>query len=311
MALGAAGLAGSQRLTVLIFHRVLAEQDPLFPSELYAARFEGLMRMVAGAFQVLPLDLALRRLSEGSLPARSLAITFDDGYADNHDIAFPILKQLGLSATVFVSTGFLNGGRMWNDTVIECIRRTRAVRLDLAEFGLGSIALESLEQRRSALSALLPLVKYSHPARRRTMLARISDLCGQPDLPNNLMMTREQVAALHRGGIGIGAHTVNHPILCTLTEAEARAEMTVSRDELQAMVDAPVTLFAYPNGRPGKDYDQSHAAMAKQVGFAAAVATTPTVAKGGADPFQVPRFTPWDVSNVRWMARLAATHIRS
>ena len=309
LALGAVGLVARQRLTVLIFHRVLPEQDPLFPSELHAARFEGLMYMVAGAFNVLPLDQALNRLAQGTLPRRSLAISFDDGYADNHDIAFPILKRFGLSATVFVSTGFLGGGRMWNDTVIESIRRTRQTTLDMAEFGLGQVAVETAAQRRAAISALLPLVKYSAPEARRAMLERIQALAGRPELPSDFMMTPEQVVNMHKGGMGIGAHTVNHPILATLPDAEARAELANSRSQLQAMIDAPVTLFAYPNGRPGKDYDRRHVEMARELGFAAALSTIPAVAQGGADLFQVPRYTPWDVGDLRWMARLSATHM--
>lgn len=308
LALGATGVVSSQRLTVLIFHRVLPVQDPLFPSELHAARFEQLMRMVAATFKVLPLDQALRRLADRSLPARSLAISFDDGYADNHDVAFPILQRLGLSATVFVSTAFLGGGRMWNDSVIESVRRTRLPALDLGEFGLSQMPVDSVEQRRAAIASLLPLVKYSSLARRQTMLERIHALCGRPELPNDFMMTPGQVVALHRGGMGIGAHTVNHPILCVLPDADARAEMAGSRDELQRLIDAPVSLFAYPNGRLGKDYDERHAALAKALGFAAAVSTTPTVAKSGADLYQVPRYTPWDVSDLRWMSRLATTH---
>ena len=112
------------RLSVLIFHRVLPRPDPLFPGVIDAAGFDAICRWVKGWFNVLALDDAARRLRDGSLPERALAITFDDGYADNHDVALPILLRHGLPATFFIATGFLDGGRMWNDTVIESIRRT-------------------------------------------------------------------------------------------------------------------------------------------------------------------------------------------
>ena len=111
------------RLSILIFHRVLAQVDPLFPEEVDAARFDVICGWLRRWFNVLPLDAAVRRLRDGSLPRRAAAITFDDGYADNHDIALPILKKHGLPSTFFIATGFLDGGCMWNDTVIEAIRR--------------------------------------------------------------------------------------------------------------------------------------------------------------------------------------------
>jgi peptidoglycan/xylan/chitin deacetylase (PgdA/CDA1 family) len=64
-------------------------------------------------------------------------ITFDDGYADNVEVALPILLRYEIAADFFVSTGFLDGGRMWNDTVIEAFRATPLDRVDLGDFGLG------------------------------------------------------------------------------------------------------------------------------------------------------------------------------
>ncbi len=126
------------RLTILIFHRVLARPDPLFPDEVDAAAFEARMRWVKDWFNVLPLGDAVQRLRDGRLPERPLAITFDDGYADNAKIAAPILLRLGLPATFFIATGFLDGGCMWNDTVIEAVRAAKGPVLDLAPLGLGA-----------------------------------------------------------------------------------------------------------------------------------------------------------------------------
>ena len=113
------------RLSVFIFHRVLREPDPLLNWDPDAARFRQLMVWVTECFNILPLDEAVRRLSERSLPPRAASITFDDGYADNFHIARPILESLGLTATFFIATGYLDGGIMWNDKVIEAIRHCR------------------------------------------------------------------------------------------------------------------------------------------------------------------------------------------
>lgn len=109
-------------MSIAIFHRVLEAPDPLFAEEMHRARFDEVCAWLSAWFNVLPLDEAVKRLKQGALPDRALAITFDDGYADNHDIALPVLKAHGLCATFFVATDFLDGGRMWNDTVIESVR---------------------------------------------------------------------------------------------------------------------------------------------------------------------------------------------
>jgi peptidoglycan/xylan/chitin deacetylase (PgdA/CDA1 family) len=305
-----ASQVGGPRLSILIFHRVLSQPDPLFPGEFDAARFELLMAGVAKSFDVLPLDQAVQKLAGGDLPARALAITFDDGYADNHDIALPILQRLGLTATVYVSTGFLDGGRMWNDSVIECLRHTQRDALDLSAWGLGKLPTTTALQRRAAIEALLPIIKYKAPAERDIDIKRLHKLCGEPDLSNRLMMRSDDVRALHRAGIGIGAHTVHHPILCSLPDAQAEQEIARSRERLQDIVQAPVTQFAYPNGKHGRDYDDRHAAMCRKLGFSAAVATTQGVSRTGDDLFHLRRFTPWHQSPTRWSAGLVMHHMR-
>ncbi len=308
-AAAASQLAGP-RLSILIFHRVLPKPDPLFPNEPDAQRFERLMALVARSFDVLPLDQAVQQLAQGQLPPRALAITFDDGYADNHDVALPILQRFGLPATVYVSTGFLDGGRMWNDSVIECLRHTQREQLDLAAWGLSTLPCVTATQRRAAIDALLPIIKYKAPPEREVDIQRLHALCGAPELSNRLMMQSDDVRALHRAGLGIGAHTVHHPILCSLPDDQAEQEIKQSRDRLQDIVQSPVTQFAYPNGKHGRDYDDRHAAMCRKLGFAAAVATTQGVSRTGDDLFHLRRFTPWQAEDLRWSTALVMHHVR-
>jgi len=110
------------RHQTLLFHRVLSEADPLLADDPERKSFEGLMRYLRHHFSIIPLREAIQRSLENSLPRASLSITFDDGYADNVEVALPILQRLGLQATFFIATDYLNGGRMWNDTVIETVR---------------------------------------------------------------------------------------------------------------------------------------------------------------------------------------------
>lgn len=298
--------AGPQaRLSVLIFHRVAQQVDPLFPDEVDARRFDEILGWVRKWFNVLPLDAAVDQLAIGALPPRALAITFDDGYADNHDIALPILVRHGLSATFFVATNFLDGGRMWNDTIIEAIRRFRGDRFDLEALGLGCADTSSLTARRSLIPRLLEALKHLPPARRASLTEEIASRCANA-LPDDLMMTSTQLRALRRAKMTIGAHTLSHPILATLDPKSAWEEIEGSKHRLETLVGERVTLFAYPNGKPDRDYRTEHVEMVRAAGYKAAVSTAPGIASGQGDLLQLPRFTPWDRSEFRFGLRLLA-----
>ncbi len=303
--IGALSPAGSRaKLSILIFHRVRPAPDPLFPGDPDVPRFREQMRWVSSWFHVLPLTEAIERFRQGTLPARAAAITFDDGYADNYTLAWPVLRDLGLTATCFVASGFLDGGRMWNDTVIEAIRTTNRPSLNAPDLGLDRLPLDSIEAKRSAIRQVLGQLKYrAHAEREGRAVALATDL--RASLPADLMLTSAQVGEMNRAGMTIGAHTVSHPILANLTLDDARTEIVESKRRLEELTGNEVTLFAYPNGRPGKDYTGRDAELVKAAGFAAAVSTSPGAAGAGADLFQLPRFTPWDRSPWKYGARLA------
>jgi peptidoglycan/xylan/chitin deacetylase (PgdA/CDA1 family) len=295
---------GRHGLSILIYHRVLPHKDALFPSEVDAAEFSAQIGMLKSRFNVLPLLEAVRRAKDGTLPPRAAAITFDDGYADNAEVALPILQQHGLHATFFVATGFLNGGRMWNDSVYELVRHAPDGVLDATPLGLGAHPLHTLAERRQAIPALISQLKYLPMTRRQEQVDQLVQLAGVA-LPDDLMMTSAQVRKLHAGGMAIGAHTVNHPILARLPDAEAREEIAQGKLALEDMIGASVQLFAYPNGKPGEDYEARHVAMARELRFEGAVSTSWGASRGRPDPFQLPRFTPWDRSRLRFVLRMA------
>lgn len=289
-------------LSLLIFHRVLARPDPLNPHEPDAAHFEQLLRWLRG-YTVLPLEQAIARLREDSLPAGALSITFDDGYADNHDVALPILRRHGMSAAFFVSSAYLDGGRMWSDTVVEAVRRCGADVLDLDELLLGRHRLDSLSARRHAVRALLTRLKYMEPATRDRCAQAVARIA-RARLPDDLMLSRAQLRALHGAGMAIGSHTRTHSILTTVSDEVARDEIVASREDLETVIDAPVTMFAYPNGRPRTDYHPRHCEMVRRAGYSAALTTASGASRAGADLYQLPRFTPWDRTALRFKLRM-------
>lgn len=307
--LSPAGARG--RLSVLIFHRVLPKPDPIFPGEVDARTFDAICRWMKSWCNVLPLDLAARQLQDGTLPQRAVAITFDDGYADNRTQAQPILARYGLPATFFIATDFLDGGRMWNDTVIESVRQCRPPQLDLRSIaqpdGRGDLGLHPIASpadKRSAIGAIIGQIKYLPVDQRHALTTQIAN-CAEVQPPTDLMMTSQQVRELRQTGMQIGAHTRSHPILATLSADAAQAEIHESRVRLEQLLGERVGLFAYPNGKPGTDYLPESVQIVRDLGFDAAVSTTWGASRAGTDPFQIPRFTPWDRSKLRFGARFA------
>lgn len=298
------------RLSVLLFHRVTQQPDAIFPDEMHAERFDALCGWLSAWFNVLPMDEAVERLRAGSLPARPLSITFDDGYADNLHVAVPILKRHGFSASFFITTGFLDGGRMWNDSLIEAVRACAQPELDLASLGLGRYALGSVAQRREAANALIRQVKYRTPTERVVLGEQVANQAGV-DLPRGLMLSSSQVVEMRRAGMIIGAHTVSHPILAALDDATSRAEIQGSKDRLEQLLGERVGLFAYPNGKPGEDYSPANAELVRGLDFDAAVSTAWGTSRCGDDLMQIRRFTPWDRSRARFGMRMLGNLHRS
>jgi len=299
----------AQRLLILIYHRVRPQRDPMFPLEVTAEKFDRQVGLLARHFEPMTLQDSMSRLRDGVLPPRAVAITFDDGYRDNAEVAVPILRRHGVPATFFIATGFLDGGRMWNDTIIESLRLAKADAIDLSCVGLGRQELGAPVDRGRLAEKVLQAVKHKAPEERQALVDEVRRLAGL-EPPDDLMMSSRQVSEMSALGMEIGAHTVTHPILRTLSDEAATHEIAGSREVLQEIVQKEVSSFAYPNGRPGDDYSERDRDIVAKLGFAQAVSTTRGVVCKTADEFQLPRLTPWAKTPSAWLAKLLAAYSR-
>ncbi len=303
------GLAGA-RLLVLIYHRVRAEPDAMFPDEPDARMFREQMTVLAEDFRVLPLGEALSLQGRGKLPARSVAVTFDDGFADNATEALPILRDLGLPATFFIATGYLDGGFMFNDAIIEACRQASAGLWQTGTTWFGDLQLDSLDSRRRTALAMIDRLKYEDAGLRFDVARQLLE-SARATMPAGLMMTFAQVRELHAAGMEIGGHTRSHPILARLDERQAAFEIAAGREDLLGISGGPVELFAYPNGRPGRDYGARDVELVRRAGFRGAVTTAWGYADSDTDPLQIPRVGTWGNSRWRFSARLVLARARS
>lgn len=292
-------------LSILTYHRVLPERDPLQPPEhIDASCFDKQMAAVRSYFNVLPLPESLDMLAQDRLPKRALSITFDDGYDDNHSVALPILQKHGLTATFFICTGYLGNGLMFNDLITEAIRVARGPDLDLSWLGLGQRSLADTMQRHALIRELIKFAKYLPKEQRQEACDRLWEICAQGKPRPTLMMNPQQVKSLTDSRMSIGGHTHTHPILSKVPLADAEQEIILNRDALSSITGKSPTLFAYPNGRPVTDYGIEHKNLVKKSGYQAAFSTAWGVATRKQDIYQLPRFAPWNVSATRLALQL-------
>jgi peptidoglycan/xylan/chitin deacetylase (PgdA/CDA1 family) len=193
---------------------------------------------------------------------------------------------------------------MWNDTVVEAVRAVATPEFDLRAAKLACYPTATLPEKRATIDAILNATKYLPQSERGDVALAIQGAAGKA-LPDNLMMTDAQLCFLRDAGMEIGAHTRTHPILMKCSPATAESEIAKGRDDLATVLGTPPMLFAYPNGKPGRDYDSTHVDIVRRMGFTAAVSTSWGAARGSEDLFQLPRFTPWSRKSLPFGLRLA------
>jgi peptidoglycan/xylan/chitin deacetylase (PgdA/CDA1 family) len=283
------------------------------------------MAFAARAYSVVPLDELVAALERGhKLPPRALAITFDDGYADNLEQARPCLAQHGLPATVFVTAGAVGATReFWWDELEGRLLDDRPLPSTLAlevagvshRWELGPAATAATVTRevqrawkpwednhpsarhalyRNLYDQLFPLSTAERVAALDTIATWAQAPAGAR--PSHRSLTERELAELARDPvIEIGCHTMSHPPLATLAPAAQRDEIVQARTRLQAIAGRPIQSFAYPYGRR-RDYDAGTVALVRELGFAGACSNFPGLAARGTDAFQVPRLQvrDWD-----------------
>lgn len=295
------------KLSILIYHRVLSKSDPYWRGMINVDEFRSQMQLVRRFFNPVSLPKALDDLKNNSLPPRALAITFDDGYADNATNAVPILKELGLTATFFIATDFINGGAMWLDQTVEAILQYPGEDIDLSKIGLGHAKTRNLTEKRQLLAKIIPIFRHMEMHERNDKAAHITIQTGPVDT-SNLMLTTQQIMDMNQAGMSIGAHTKGHPNLSKLSAENAYEQIAGSKKTLEQMLNEEIALFAYPFGRENQDFSYQHAKMVQDLGFKAAVTTDVGVSSKNTDLYRLPRFTPWDRNRTKFALRLALNH---
>ena len=302
------GHRAKRKLLVLTYHRVLQDYDEII-DEIDAVQFTQQMETLAEYFNVFSLQEGLDLLRRGELPPNAVCITFDDGYRDNYDVAFPILRALNLPATFFIATGYLGNGMMWNDVVIESLRQTELQKIDLTELSLDKYAIDTVQHKLNLIRLLIGQWR-NKPLNERNDLSRKFSQLAQHECNDRMMMTENEVQELANAGMEIGGHTVNHPILSSTHLDEARDEILKGKQHLEMLINGPVKYFAYPSGRFEKDYTWEHAELVRELGFSAALTTNNGAIDQGSALFELPRISIDYTNKFKFGASLARGYVQ-
>jgi peptidoglycan/xylan/chitin deacetylase (PgdA/CDA1 family) len=289
------------RPVVLAFHGVTAEAPGHLCNHeglhLHRPIFERLMTFIASRYHAVPLSRVVDWLEgSGSLPDRAVAVTFDDGYRDVLTQAGPVLKRLGIPATLFVATDFVFGGEMlWPDRLLSALHLTREPRLSVATTrGALDLPLGGGAEKIAAEGQLLAVLKSLPDPDRIALLDRIVERLGVDEArlatawPDHAPLVPHELAQLPAFGIEVGSHTCSHAIVTRMSEAQAKRELSESKRLIEAASGRACQHFSYPNGGPA-DYDARTRQYVVDAGYRSAVTTIKTAVTPLQDPFEIPR----------------------
>jgi peptidoglycan/xylan/chitin deacetylase (PgdA/CDA1 family) len=288
---------GCRRFQILIYHKVSPQEHTCF-GPLPPERFDSQMRLLKSSYQVFSLQELVDRSLKADVPERAVAVTFDDGYLDNFQYAFPILKKYELQATIFlVAKAVENGLILWHDRIFDAFRFATVRRCYLPCFFDFELNLKSPEEMRRSLAATLQQARYL-PAARRMELVKALEQALLPSFEasnKTPMLTWREISIMNSSGlIHFGSHTLTHPILTRIEESELRMEIFESKSIIEDRLRIPISAFAYPNGKP-QDFDEPVKRMVRKAGYQYAVTTCPGFNLPGQDLYSIKRGQPWQL----------------
>lgn len=292
----ASSVGRDEGFTILTYHRIVEQPDPFYGYATPLAAFERHLQMLRRFCAVLSLDEIFDRMASGtSLPPRCVALTFDDGYRDLATLSGTLLARHRMPATLYATVDAMERGWLWPDLLRHALRTTTAGYVDLetlVDGGPRRFALSTSAERLAAVASLDARLKRIPDGAKWRVLEELAwKLLGRTVrdvvIPG-LMLSWDDLRALTREGLTIGAHTLTHPILTCLGEPEAAQEIVGSKQRLEERLGRPVRHFAYPNGQP-EDVSTAVRQLAKSAGFRSAVTTAPGYNRRGEDPWMLKR----------------------
>jgi peptidoglycan/xylan/chitin deacetylase (PgdA/CDA1 family) len=267
-------------LRILAYHRVIDETPNTFPydEEVISATSEAFyqqMKFVSSNFEVISFaDLHRCEIEGKRWPNRALIVTFDDGYKDNYTHAYPILKEFKIPATIFLVTGHIGQKKLfWWDMVAYCIKHTPLQAKEFPEVSHQTLRLSNAQEKEFAIRLILGWIKHVPDDISRKFLQRLpAEL--RVEMPasvgEGLHLSWDEIREMAKHRIEFGSHTVTHPILANISEAQLEREISESKKTIEREIGKEIISLAYPVGRKTK-FNQLAQQITARHGFRYAV----------------------------------------
>lgn len=261
-----------QSVLILMYHRVNKTQDCLgltVSPDLFSLQ----LQYLKDNYRIVSVKDAVKMISKKSVDTRCCAVTFDDGYRDNIEIAAPLLAKHGVPATIFVTYDAIETGQFGWGAFDRTILNFRDQKLDLSAWGVGEYQLTTKTHREQAVVELHRLLKQEPDSVKKDVVGHVVSTYGDAGSPERVMMDWDEVRLLAQDGLfTIGAHTVTHPILSRISREQAVHEIINGKQLLECKIGKYVDFFAYPNGGK-KDINNDIISIVKKAGYKAAFTT--------------------------------------
>ena len=287
-------------VNILAYHRVVAdiakaEREAIHGLVVSTATFRRHCELLKKTYDVVSLETARHFLNAESRVSRPLAaITFDDGYLDFYEEAFPVLNEFGLSATVFLPTDFIGQKKpLAHDRIFWLVKLALKNSISISKALIRAGAEEKAAKEIAGTRNLLKLtdsIVYLPNELREKVIAELENELGDcfESYPREYgLLNWEMVREMSRKGISFGAHTANHVVLPVEDEQAMKNEIVASKQELERQLGKKVVSFAYPNGEYNAGVRQSIA----EAGFKIAVSTERKINQPGADLLSLGRIS--------------------
>jgi len=255
---------------ILMYHRIINDGliNGLTPDE-----FEQQIIYIKKHFTVMPIDELIKDVTQNKVKPYSLALTFDDGHYDFYINAWPILKKYNLPASIYVTTGFVDGTTwLWPDLLKYILLNSKATHLDTTDIGAPQIGVLSTETEHHYTSwhqlgdycLTLKAEDRNHFLHALARQAHI-DLSDSPQPPFH-SVTWSQLNEMVKDGLSVGSHTVTHPILSSLNKENLDYELRTSAEAILKNLGLSAIGICYPNGR-AEDINEDVIKTAKKLGY--------------------------------------------
>lgn len=276
---------------ILMFHKVDDKNDPL-PLTVTPSTFDQILLQLNKHHDVVALESLFD--SDGQLVVDDqvkFAITFDDGYLDNYEKAFPVLQKHQTPATIYLSYGHLEGEYFfWYEKLTLGLQHTKHTTLDLTDMGAEIFALETVEEKNAAITELNFWLKQFTDKERLEKLNEILsrlEVNGTDELVSP-MLSWDMVKEMQEGNVNFGSHTLSHPILAREDNQSIEREVVDSKRLLEEKTGQIMQGFAYPNGTVD-DYNDIVLEYVGKADYQHACTTTTGINYAGQDPYQLLR----------------------